>query len=348
MQTNYLPSVYLDKNIYSFLKNRDILPNEEKRNLYKDLFSLLTKLKSNDYEFPYSIGHINDLKTGWDKNEKSISKTFEDLIFINQITFGLLLEKYYDNEEPIASIKSPSDYFRENKETNFNDFLDFDLENILEKMGDSPLIAPLKTVLNLNLDFSEIIKNLDEPTKEVLKAYLPQNENSISLQNLGDKVLKNSQTLFAENNAYRDLRNYIHSNLKGNYKVGDNGEDIFEIDKALEDSIFKKSLKTFITDIVKPSNPKLGITRYDTILMIFSIFDILGISKEKSSKLKGKGFQTVFKDAQHAYFSSYCSFLVTDDIELRRKMKAIKKLIGDEYDFQTEILDVNEFMNLYE
>ena len=174
MQPNYLPSIYLDKNIYSFLKNRDILPTEAKRNLYQDLFSLLTKLKSNDYEFPYSIGHINDLKTGWDKNEKSISKTFEDLIFIHQITSGLLLEKYYDNEEPIATIKSPSDYFRENKETNFNNFLDFDLENLLEKMGDSPLITPfktvLKTLLNLNFDFSEIIEKLDEPTKKVLKA----------------------------------------------------------------------------------------------------------------------------------------------------------------------------------
>ena len=125
--------IYLDWNIFTYLKQR-----KESEELYKSIYNIIKK-NNNKLLFPYSPAHLQDLKQGFNKTEKSKTLTYLDLTFLQEISQDHCLYLDHKEKKVIPIIKNPTEYF--NEINNDNILEEFDFENLIS--SDSKEISEL-------------------------------------------------------------------------------------------------------------------------------------------------------------------------------------------------------------
>jgi hypothetical protein len=78
----------------------------------------------------------------------------------------------------------------------------------------------------------------------------------------------------------------------------------------------------------------------------FTYLEMFNITQERTGKRKKKAkrfdFQSLYRDAHHAYIGSYCDYFITDDTGLHQKAHVIYQLM----DIKTKVLTSKEFANM--
>ena len=329
--------VYFDWQVLNWLKKYDEHPNPEEKKKYSRLYSKYCQYK-NHLLIPYSSAHLYDLQHNWRKSEKSKKYTYEDIDFLSKISNNNCLLKYEEKQYAGPYIGHPREYFDAIKYS--DELLNEDID--LSFKGDDSLSIAMRNHYSRTspkYNFENIYKNIPEEHRDEFKKFIPFSNDDITLKELIEKVWDFSRRMLYDGKYYRGLRDYVIKNFKGIKTLDDEGSNIEEIDSFFRDSQMNQSFLELVksTCALNNFNSKKEPTRYDIFKNAYLLLDTFGISTDKISKRNS--FINITRDAEHAFFGAFCDFIVSEDKALRKKTKALYKLL----DIGTKVLSVNQF-----
>ena len=315
--------VYLDTNVYSYLKNSSD-PAIQK------FHSSLIKYKST-LLYCFSHGHLLDFIQ--DKTDKK----FADLDFIETLVDDNYIS--YNGMEKTTScyLAKPREAFdglSEDTKVDFKSIFDLDT-SILPVEQQQHFEVAKNFLLNHEFDFSFTSANpLPEDAKNALSKFLPKTKSKFTFLELIEQFMQIYNVMNENKSAYKDLRNYLDKNLNNGKFTVDDGSIDFNDD--LKNSMLKKSFVEFVNSKLNPDGKK-EVTDYDFHVQAYTSLDLLGISKDPARKAR---FRNIFNDGIHSYYGAFCDYVVSNDDDFIKKTKALYKLI----DLQTVVVSLEEFM----
>lgn len=319
--------IYLDSNIFRYLKGDDKSTLLEKLNFSKD-----------DLIYYYSFAHLSDLSR--DKSDKK----FEDLLYMEQMVDKNFLNLYPDEKNVNVKVFSPTEAFNNCDFSPINEALNF--PELFEEMevdeDDSPELriakenfkslfkAPLKSfgIPNLTTAIEE-----NNPIKKLLPQ-LPENGN---IQDLIKGMLNSFNDLIEDPTIWRELRNHSIESLglqKFDIDVNDK-----EFNELLKDTPLQKSFLELVEETFKHNKDLEKQRQFNFFINAYNCLNLLGLDKEKNKKVVFSSFQN---DAQHAFYAAHCDYLVSNDEQLLIKARVLYEL----FNIETKVLNFNEFENL--
>lgn len=315
--------VYLDTNVFSYLKNsRDPAILNFHASLKKYKSTLL---------YCYSHGHLLDFKQ--DKSDKK----FADLDFIETLVDDNYISYNGMDKYTSCYLAKPREAFEGLGEDTKIDFKSiFDLDTSILPLEQQQQFATAKNfLLNYEFDFSFAAANpLPDDAKNALSKFLPVTKSKFTFLELTEQFMQMYDVMSEDKTAYKDLRNYLDKNLNnGKFVVDDNNTDFND---DLKNSMLKKTFVEFVNNSLNPDGKK-QITDYDFHVQAYTSLDLLGISKDPSRKAR---FRNIFNDGMHSYYGAFCDYVVSNDDDFIKKTKALYKLL----DLQTQVVSLNEFM----
>lgn len=323
--------IYCDSNIFRVLKPEHPSFNIELLNAFSDLKEILF--------FVFSDAHLDDLK-----NSTDYEKTKRDLLLIgeycndNYLSYGLVGKEKNTLQVYLAT---PLQAF-ENKdyEAAKNAIAEISGPDFLLNIFDGiPEIKELKPLLEAYLDLPIGLFNngvatteLDEQSKEQLNKLLPGYNANMSLGNLINNIMPYAFTLLNDKKEFTELRkytsNYLNSNELTYKKWG------MQFSQQLKNSAIGKTFSELLDNAIAGENKHDPHYRFT---FAYSLLEVLGITNE------GKKFtyDSLSRDADHAFYAASCNFLVTDDKGLQVKAHILYNMMGVE----TKILSSKDFIN---
>jgi hypothetical protein len=319
-----MTKIYLDSNIFRFLKKNDT-PQ------YIDLRNKLIQY-SGSLLYCYSHAHLLDLK------RDATERKEEDLKFMEAFVGKNYLCHYWGEKEANFYSESPTDAFKDLLQDS-----DVSTINPLEIMEDDPSDDPitkslkemLKTIMNTPLlDLSHVdIESLPPDAKKMMGKLIPTGKTQVSLADISTQLSSFYEDLFNKNGEYKELRGYLIKNLDLEKNNVDYMNENFNED--LKKTSLKKTFEEYVNEAISHDGTK-EITKDNFIINAFTSLNMLGIDKEKNKKAR---FPNTFNDGQHGYYATYCDYVVSDDETFLRKCKLIYKL----RDIPTKVMHVDDF-----
>lgn len=319
--------IYLDSNIYRYLKNND--PGK-----YASLLATLINIK-NQLIFYYSYAHLSDL--GRDKTDKK----FEDLIFMEQLVDKNFLNLHSDEEIVNVQIASPKEAFNSMNFAPLSEALDF--EQLAAEMeiheDDTPEIKAMKkltqSIFNMPLSalgIGNFLTDLEEDSP--LARMLPSLDKDATLLDLTKGMLSTFDNMNEDPSVWREFRNYSLQALDSKkFDIDINDSNFNEL---LKDTLLQKTFLEFVEETFTHNKSLEKQREYNFFITAYQSLNLLGLDNEKNKKVVFSSFQN---DAQHAYYAAHCDYLVSADEQLILKAKVLYKL----FDIQTKALTLEEF-----
>lgn len=312
--------VYLDKNIYSYLKNAN---NPIGVKLSEKIQTLKPYIV-----IPFSRAHLSDLSNDYDKqDEEKRIKTAMDLELIAQVTEGNCIASFFKDKAPRPTIVDPAFFFEqvvEEKKTKTIDHI-LSLETLFdEDEGDEnfrALNSLWKSYINLlktlpiGIDFTAMENT---PEGEVFLSMFPRARYSNTLWDMMCDLAELIDSMDTNPQRYIQLRNMVKSGLKVGTHISN--LDIHQLDKYFLGTALKKTFSDFVEDTVKASKKdETDVTYEDRFLTTFSNLDIIGFRPDEFKK----GYSNFFNDIQHAFYGAHCDYFITNDKQTLEKAKLI-------------------------
>lgn len=282
-----MTKIYLDNNVYQFLKQPE---NSE----------LLEKVKvSKEYViFCFSEAHLHDL------NRDPGDEKYNDMKFMEKICDS---NCYCFTDRTIFKYRSPTEFY--------NDF-DWNDKFSLES-GDDDFLKPFMNLMKaIPLDFSTLLK------KEELPLNMPASMQKLltepmTMYDFFESMLSFTEVLSTDKVEYKEHLKYLRENgvIAGIYEsLGIKGYDGLSItDKA---AFYDSFARKFIHEGQEK-------TRYSLFIDMYYGLEIFGIVKGKLSKQR---MIPLLDDARHAFFGTSCDIIVSNDADFLAKTKFMYEL----------------------
>lgn len=315
--------VYLDKQIFSYLKKGD----EPK---YQKLLADLHQYKSS-FLYCYSHAHMLDLK-----NDATDLK-YDDLAFMETLVDDNYLSYHAMEKRTSCYLAKPLEAFegiqKDDTPISFSNLFDLDLSFATEEQRKQ--ITKAKDIFyNQQFDFGfSKIQKLPPELEKPLSKVLPIGVSKMSLMDWAEHFMTMLKSIEEDKTIYKGLRNVVDKYINnGKFTVDFNNIDFND---DLKNSVLKKSFIEYINGNLNPNGNK-KVTDYEFFNQAYFTLDLLGISKEKSKKVK---FRNVLNDGFHSYYGAFCDYVVSNDEGFLKKSKALYKLLN----IQTQVLHIDEF-----
>ena len=308
--------IYLDWGVVSNLKKPE----------FADIREFLISHKG-DLFFVYSSAHFEDaMRSEGDERLLQDIQTLESLVDNHMLC--------YNQKEKTAFpyFKTPSEYYNDHKGQNLDLILcfpdivssvDMDIPHVgeaLKSFFDIPFLIPVEI-----------------RSQELWRMILPDLPDSPTL---GD-VIKSGVSFYNKIQGDKDFYKSYRSAVKatgfsldsnaGNWKTEDVVTNISARIKALG---INKSFKEFV---LMGFSDKEKVDDFHLFIAAFSILDWIGYKSEKLPKASN-AMNSVSTDAQHAYFASFCDYLITQDSHLASKAKALYH----EFKISTKVISLKD------
>jgi hypothetical protein len=322
--------IYLDSNIFRYLK---INENNNTSSLFKNLIQ-----SKQDLIFYYSYAHLSDFSR--DKTDKK----FEDLLFMEQLVDSNFLNLRSDEEFVNVQIAFPSDAYNIMSFVPMNELLNFhELMEELEILeDDSAEIKEAKKkgklIFNMPLNYLGI-PNFTDLVEEnnPINRFLPTLTENPTLLDLMKSMLDTFTDLNEDPKIWREFRNHSIKSLGNNaFNIDVNDSSFNEL---LRRTPLQKSFLEFVEETFKHNKSLEKQREYNFFINAYNCLNLLGLDKEKNSKVVFSSFQD---DAQHAYYAAHCKYLVSNDEQLLLKARVLYNLFG----IETEVLNFKQFEDL--
>lgn len=322
--------VYLDWNIFSYLKNF-----KTDKEPYITLNRNLLKHKEN-LLLPYTSAHLTDLITSYKQSEKGKQKTLEDLKYLEDLTSNLCIMYDYKKQETYPDRYNIMDYFEQLLDS--DDITTGSFEDLFSSLKGTELdglinsFLGLLKVLPVGID-TNIFQNINSKYQPLKDAFQQTAMNS-SYYNLLDDTFKLLSQYNSNPKTYRSIRNASLEELKLSHDYSQSENPINDISRNLETSAFKKSFKEFADQNLKNYFKEKQPSRFDIFTNHYIVLDFLGYYRDSH-------FKNLLQDSFHAYYGAHCDFFVTDDDNTYHKAK----VIYDHFNIETIVCKSQEFNN---
>jgi len=327
--------VYADSNIY-----RVLVPAHPSHST--DLKATFDALKDK-LLFSFSEAHMDDLKNSI---EEYIRK---DLAFMEQF----VLDNYmaYDRVQSKSLqfwLKTPQQAFDQidyaaAKSATTNPF---DLSALASGFDDVPeakvLITMLDKLFDLPLygfipDFD--VSKMDEKSALMMNKMISGFGSPMSLRQMMNSILPYGNALLNDDKEVTELRKYIGEYLdRDTYSFEKWG---LGFDEKFRETAFGKSFLDVIDGMLVNNQKDDFQLKFS---YAYSALEIFNVTKEKKrgGGVKKFDFDSLHIDGMHAYYASYCDYLVTDDKGLQVKAHILYNLFG----FRTKVMSSQDFSNV--
>jgi|GEM_PF-6726163 hypothetical protein len=320
--------VYLDWNIFSYLKN--FKTNKEpyitlNQNILKHKESLLV---------PYTSAHLTDLITSYKQSEKGKEKTLADLKYLEELTNNLCIIYDYKEQKTYPDKYNIMDYFEQLLDSDALTTGSFeDLFSSLKGTEFDGLInsyLSLLRVLPVGID-RNVFKNTHSKY-QLFEDSFQQTAMNSSYYNLLSETFNLLSKYNTNPKTYRSIRNFSLEELKLSRDYSRSENPIEDISKNLETSALKKSFKEFAAENLKNYLKDKEPSRFEIFTNHYILLDFLGYYRDSH-------FKNLLQDAFHAYYGAHCDFFVTDDDNTYHKAK----VIYDHFNIETVVCKSHEF-----
>lgn len=329
--------IYLDWNTISYLKN--LIKNGEKLD-----FVNLIENHQEDFLFPYSPAHIQDLAKGAEKPE-NLEYIRKDLDFLDKISRQQCIQIDVLNKSKVKPfIGSAHNLLESIVETNMEDLFN---PNNLEKSFENTFLP------NFGKEIVDIWKRTPVDTTFITAA-----ENNQEAKYFYDKYFRRIQT---ENTTFNLMLDFFefYKELKSNPEIYNQLADILrkqinvnprevsnfknpieELNVIFKNSTFKMDFDELST-IKSEDENKLLNSSFTKYAVEYGNLDMSGFHSEKLNK---KNLYTNFtNDSHHSFYAGYCDCLVSFDKKLLFKSEALYK----KYKIETKTFTPQDFVNHY-
>lgn len=328
--------IYCDSNIYRILK-----PDHRYHKV--DLHSTFEELK-NKFLFIFSDAHMDDLSESIpefrDKDLEFMGKFVKDNFYsfdhVKDKRFQCLLatpKEVYNGKDYTAVRNFEKDPW--NFDNLFPDDPSIPELSVLNKLLKSYLDLPISIFGTSTYDESK----MDDKTKTFMNQIIPGYHSNMSIRQLMENSSAFTAGLLTDDKKVTELRKFISEYLN---------RDTYSFDKwgmSFNDKFKESGLgKTFldVVDSTLGENQKNDF--YLRFTSAYSLLEMYNVTQERKSSggLKKFDYSSLNMDAMHAYYASYCDYLITDDKGLQIKAQIMYQL----FQIQTKILSSEDFINM--
>lgn len=327
--------VYCDSNIYRILLPSHPSYKRELSDTFKDLQDNLL--------FCFSDAHLDDLK----ESKKEYSD--RDLLFMgsyvkdNYFSYNHIGEKGFR-----CYLATPTEAFLGKDYEASKSILanPFDIDHIFKDVDDIPEMGIIKDLMKsfMNMPLFELAhkidsSNIDERSLKMMQNIMPNYSQAMSLGDLMKNITPYSVGLLHDDKKVTELRKYIGEYLqRDNFSFDKWG---LEFNEKFKDSGVGKTFLEVIENMLTDSQKNEFYLRFT---YTYSMLEMFNITQERKSGggLKKFDYESLNTDALHAYFASYCDYLVTDDKGVQVKANIVYQL----YNIKTKVLSSSDLINM--
>ena len=327
---------YCDSNVF-----RMLVPTHPSHTA--ELHSVFESLKDK-LLFCFSEAHMDDLKNSKDEFRRKDLAFMRQYVRDNYLAYDPIIDKAlkYWLTEPQEAFDN-IDYAGAKTAI----ATPFDLTALTKDMEDMPGVKAMVKLLDNLLDMPIVGLTptidafiMDSKSKAMMDKMIPGYRPTMSIRELMNGILPFGIALLEDDKQVTELRNYIGEYLD---------REVYSFDKWGLDfnERFKTSTfgKTFLQTIEFMLTDKQKDDFYLRFSYTYTGLEILNITREKKSGGRGTkkfNFDSLHTDGLHAYYGSFCDYLVTDDKGLQVKANIVYQLFG----FRTKVLSTKDFINL--
>jgi len=320
--------VYIDSNVFRFLKKRD---NDFYSKLYNDLNKLADR-----FIYYFSHAHILDLTR--DKTDHK----FDDLKFMEEFVKSNYLFLPHKKNVLNVQIATPTEAFQGQDESkplkeyfNFGELFDDKL------LSESPEMVTAKETLNklmgttFKVDLKSNLEGQPEGIKNLWRKLVPELKDEYKFSEWLDHMSDMFDNIYEDKSIYKDIRRHSLENLDLTKKYNIDISS-FSFDEDLKNTPLQKSFLELVEESISHNKDNQDQREFNYFITAFNLLNILGIDKESNSKAQ---FANTIHDSQHAFYAAHCDYLVSDDEGLILKAKVLYKLL----EIETNALTIDEF-----
>lgn len=333
-----VPLIYLDWNIFKYLKNQ----YKQEKILSDPFFKKLLPLLKYFYT-PYSNVHLIDLNKGYNDEPEIYEKIKDDLKFVSVFSNNWCLTKYWGKTFPTLSKRDPIDFFNQIHEDSKNESSVNDLNNIFSEINNIPEFSEQAEKINEILKTEIVIPKSIIGTLPFFNKEEPE-KNSYKVEDLLKTTANWIDLLNEDHFKYKELRNNVNIFSDFSKENDPNKATLEIIDEWLKKSIFKKTFKELVDDDIfklRVGN-KDEDENYYKISTAYIFLDMLGIGKDRINH--NNTFENLQNDALHVYYGSLSLIFITED----KAMKLKSSLIYKYFDIKTPVLNIKDFVEKVE
>lgn len=324
--------IYFDSNIFRGLKKQ--------KQFNQEWYDAANKLKGKMI-YCFSDAHLDDLRDSSEEHRNIDLFLMEEYVQDNYFSYNPLNKKFE------SLLATPIDAFNNKDYEAYNKamFDPFNLENLFNETDDSPEMRLFRNVweLYLNMPISIYGNTIDETSitgenKMLLDKMIPNYHSEMSLKDFMKGASSYSAALLNDDKEVSELRKSIANYIdRDNYSFEKWGLE-FNV-KFKETGIGKTYLE--MVDSMLTDNQKNDYQLKFSYL--YSLLELYNITQERTkSGLKKFTLSSLTTDASHAYFGSFCDYLVSNDKGMQVKANIVYQLLG----IQTKVLSPSDFVNL--
>ncbi len=308
--------IYLDWGVVSNLKKPE----------YVDIREFLISHKG-DLFFVYSSAHFEDALRS-EGNERLL----QDIQTLESLVDNHLL--CYNQKEKTACpyFQTPTEYYNDHKGQNM-DLIPFISELVSSVDQDIPQVgAALKSFLDIPFPIPAEVRS-----QELWGMILQDLPDSPTLGDVINSGVSFYNKMQGDKDFYKSYRSAVKAtgfsleSNSGNWKTDEVVPNISAKMKALG---IDKSFKEFV---LMGFGDKVKVDDYHLFIAAFGVLDWIGYKSEKLPKASN-AMNSVTTDAQHAYFASFCDYLITQDSHLSSKAQ----VLYHEFKISTKVISLKD------
>jgi hypothetical protein len=328
--------VYCDSNVYRLIKPRHPSFSVDLLRTVSDLKKFLL--------FVFSDAHLDDLKSGIDK-----AKIDEDLEIIGEYCKDNYFSySHVDKEKKLeVFLATPFDaFYSKDFEAEANLFANgFNVDSLFKDLEDDPSSELAKSLVKSYFDLPISIigptfdlTSIDDKSKVYFDKILPGYNDNMSIGDFVNSFIPYGTKLLFDIKEFTELRKlsaqYFNSEEYSYKKWG------LAFNEKLLESPFGKTFLEMVESSMIDAHKNDPLYKFT---YIYSLLETYGVVQERDpkNKLKKFTFDSLHRDASHAYYASHCDYLVTDDKGLQMKAHIMYHLFG----IKTQILSTRDFIN---
>lgn len=293
--------IYLDWGVVSNLKKPE----------FADIREFLLSHKG-DLFFVYSSAHFEDaMRSEGDERLQQDIQTLESLADNHLLC--------YNQKENAASpyLAAPSEYYRDHKGQDLDLIPNFsDIMSSIDK--DVPRVGGLlKSFLDIPFPIPDALRS-----QELWAMMLQDLPDSPTLGDVINSGMKFFNKMQGEKDFYKSYRSAVKAT---GFSLGSNAGNWKSDEVVPNISVQMKALgidKSFKDFVVMGLDKKEKVDDFKRFIAAYSMLDMIGYKSDKLSKASN-AMNSVITDAQHAYFAAFCDYLITQDLHLASKAKAL-------------------------
>lgn len=310
-------TVYLDKNVYSYLSKSSSEP------VYRKMLMILKG--STNFLTSFSLAHIEDMMQSSNEQEN-----IKDLEFIESISGNNYC--YYDNNNN----KFCYNYFTPKEiygcQDNIYPLIDafFELSDIDQFITDDLK----KSIENLKIDWAnaDVQNSIDPASKELIGRIYPLNLSELTTSDILREAYRGLKAFNQDNSIYRTFRaNNINNFNKGKLTID---ALTYDLSKDLKETVLGKGFMELVYETLQQQGNK-PIYRFEAHTAAYIFLDMFGYNADSKVRVNN-----LFVDSKHSYYGAYFDYVVSNDYGFVVKSRALYKMLG----INTRVLFPQEFI----